>query len=184
MRRAVVLLFLSLSNEAARAQSTPRDPGRDDALNAAIAISAHIQFMLKRLSLCSEFDTRNSATYIFVSAEYLRDATIGDAITKTEHLIDAEFRSISDSQKGAERAKAIRKQETEKLYQKRREQALASPSQFQQDCRQLARYFLFRQGPFSPLRTVYPKEMSDIDFGMCLNRSGNSHAVNWAVFVS
>jgi hypothetical protein len=163
MRWALVLLFLSLSIEAASAQSNPRDPGRDDALNAAIAISAHIQFMFKRLSLCSELDTRNSATYIFVSAEYLRDSTIGDAITKTEHLIDAELRSIAGNQEGAEKAKAIRKQEIEKLYQKRRQQALAAPGLFQRDCRQLAQHFLLRQGPFRPLRTVHPKQMSDID---------------------
>ena len=148
MRSALVLLFLTLSIEAASAQSTGRDPGRDDALNAAIAISSHIQFMFKRLSLCSELDTRNSATYVFVSAEYLRDPTVGDAITKTEHLIDAELRSIAGNQEGAEKAQTIRKQETEKLYQKRRQQALAAPGQFQQDCRQLAQFFLRRQGPF------------------------------------
>jgi hypothetical protein len=163
VQRALVLIFLSLSIEAVSAQSAPRDPGRDDALNAAIAISSHIQFLLKRLSLCSELDTRNSATYIFVSGEYLRDATIGDAITKTEHLIDAELRSIAGNQERAQKAKAIREREFEKLYQKRREQALAAPGQFQQDCRQLAQYFLLRQGPFRPLRTIYPKEMSDID---------------------
>ena len=50
MQRALVLLFVALSVEAANAQSTGRDPGRDDALEAAIAISANIQFMFKRLS--------------------------------------------------------------------------------------------------------------------------------------
>jgi hypothetical protein len=164
MRGALVLIFLSLSIEAVRAQSTtPRDPGRDDALNAAIAISTHIQFTLKRLSLCSELDTRNSATYIFISAEYLRDRTIGDAITKTEHLIDAELRSIAGNQEGAEKTKAIREQEIDKLYQKRRQQALAAPGLFQQDCRELAQHFLLRQGPFRPLQTIYPKEMNDIN---------------------
>jgi len=163
MRRALVLIFLLLSVEAANAQSTPRDAGRDDALNAAIAISAHIDAMFRRLSLCNELDTRNSVTYIFISAEYLRDATVGDAITKTEHLIDVEFRSIAGNDAGAEKAKAIRKQETEQLYRKRRQQALASPGLFQQDCRQLAQYFQLRQGPFQPLRRIYPKDMSDID---------------------
>ena len=163
MRRALALLFVALSVEGASAQSTGRDPGRDDALNAAIAVSAHIELMFKRLSLCAELDTRNSATYGLISAEYHRDATVGDAITKTQHLIDVEVRSIAGSDAGAEKAKAIRRQETEKLYQKRRQQALAAPGLFQQDCRQLAQYFQVRQGPFRPLRTIYPKEMSDID---------------------
>jgi len=168
MRRALVLLFLALSIKATDAQSTPRDPGRDDALNAAIVVSAAIDAMFRRLSLCSELDTRNSATYIFVSAEYLRDSTIGEAITKTEHLINAEFRSLAGNQEGAEKGNTIRKQEMEKLYQKRRQQALAAPALFQQDCRQLAQYFLLRQGPFRPLRTTYPKEMSDIDIWYAL----------------
>jgi hypothetical protein len=168
MRRALVLFFLSLSIEAASAQGTPRDAGRDDALSAAIAISSHIQFLFKRLSLCAELDTRNSATYGLISAEYLRDAAVGDAIPKTQHLIDVEVRSIAGSDAGVEKAKAIREQETEKLYKKRRQQALAAPGPFQQDCRQLAQYFLLRQGPFRPLRTIYPKEMSDIDIWYAL----------------
>jgi len=158
-----LLLLLGLSVNPAGAQSTSRDPGRDDALNAAISVSTHIDFMFRRLSLCAELDVRNSATYTLISAQYLRDTTIADAINKTEHLIDTEVRSIAGSQEGAEKAKTIRKQEAEKLYQKRRQQALAAPSQFQQDCRQLAQSFLLRQGPFRPLRTIYPKEMSDID---------------------
>jgi len=160
MRRALALLFLSLSIEAASAQGSPRDPGRDDALNAAIAVSAGVDFMFRRLSLCSELDTRNSATYIFIAAEYLRDATIHDTIDKTEHLMDTEVRSLGGN---PAKAKAIRQQEIEKLYQKRRQQAFAALALFQQDCRQLAQYFLLRQGPFRPLRTIYPKQMSDID---------------------
>jgi hypothetical protein len=145
MRRALVLLFLTLTIEAASAQSTGRDPGRDDALNAAIVVSAGIDAMFRRLSLCNELDTRNSATYIFVSAEYLRDASVRDAIDRTEHLMDAEVRSLAGN---PEKAKAIRKQEMEKFYQKRRQQALAAPGPFQQDCRQLAQIFS------TPARTV------------------------------
>jgi hypothetical protein len=118
--------------------------------------------MFKRLSLCRELDTRNSATYVLISTEYLRDSAIGDAATKTEHLIDTELRSVAGNQEGAQKARVIRKQETEKLFQKRRQQALTAPGQFQQDCRQLAQYFLRREGPFRPLGTIYPKEMSDI----------------------
>ena len=140
-----------------------RDHGQDDALNGAIAVSAHIQFMFKRLSLCAELDTRNSPTYVLISGEYLRDAAIGDAITKTEHLIDAEIRALAGNSEGVEKAKAVRKQQTEVVYQKRRQEALAAPTQFQQDCRQLAQYFMVRQGPFRPLRTIYPKEIRDMD---------------------
>jgi len=160
---AWLLLLIALSVKTADAQGTGRDPSRDVALNAAVAVSAHIEFMFKRLGLCAELDTRNSATYTLISAEYLRDASIGDAIEKTEHLIEAEVRSLAASSEGTNKAKAVRKEATEMLYQKRRQQALAAPAQFQQDCRRLAQDFIPRDGPFRPLRTIFPEEMREID---------------------
>jgi hypothetical protein len=169
MRSVFVLLFMALSIETTHAQSgasrshQDRAPYHDNGLNAAIGVSAGIDFMFKRLSVCTELDIRNSATYLLISTEYLRDKTVGDAISKTEHIIDTEMRSIARNSEDVERAKTARKQAIDELYQKRRQEALANPTQFQQDCRRLAQKFLLRSGPFRPLRILYPKEMNDID---------------------
>jgi hypothetical protein len=144
MRKWTAVIFLALSLSAAIAQPVSRDPERDDALNAAITTSTHIEFMFKRLALCAELNTANSATYILISSEFLRDPNVSQAIEKSDHLIDAEIRSVAGSPERADEAKASRKQQTETLYGKRRQQALAAPGPFQQDCRQLAQDFLLR----------------------------------------
>lgn len=158
MQRVLVLLFVALSVEAANAQDDRREPS--SALKAAMTVSAAVEGKLKRLNLCAELDTRNSATYIFVAAEYLRDKAVGDAITKADHLIDAELQSVPG---GAEKAKAIRQQLNEEMYQKRRQEALRATAEFQQDCRRLARDFLLREGSFRSLHAIFPKEMREID---------------------
>jgi hypothetical protein len=112
---------------------------------------------------------QNSATYLLISAEYLRDKAVAEAISKTEDLLETEVRAAGGDPK---KMAAARKQGIDLAGKMLRERAAMHPLVFQQECRQLSQDFLLRKGPFSPLRTIFPQEIAEIEIWTILKPYG------------
>ena len=164
--QASIVFSLALYAGDADAQRNGRERGNDVAVKAAVVVDGHIEMLIRRLGACVDLDTRNSATYLMIVPEYLRDKNVSGTLVKTEKLFEAEVRLIGGD---IAKAKAARKQALDTLDQQLRQQAIAAPGQFQQDCRMLAQNFLLRQGPFRPLTTIYPNQMQSIELWTIFN---------------
>ena len=149
--KVAVLLALTYPIDLAAAQGDAPQP-LSAAGDAASRVHMHIQLVLRKLSACSDLDADNKSTYATVTAEYLGDKTVSEAMAGSAKILDSETG-------GAQRKRDI--EEIVNEADSRELQATAaSLEQFRQDCRAATRVFAAHQGPFRPLRVMFPQDMA------------------------
>jgi len=149
--KAAVVLALTYPIDLAAAQGDAPQ-SLSAAGEAASRVHMHIQLVLRKLSACGDLDAENKSIYAAVTAEYLGDKTVSEAMAGSAKILDNETG-------GAQRKRDI-EQFVVDADSRERQATAASLEHFQQDCRAATRVFAAHQGPFQPLRVMFPQDMA------------------------
>jgi hypothetical protein len=154
---------MAIAGAGAHAQDrVPRPFGNAAAMGAASELEMFVRRIHSMMGDCADIDPENSAAYILVVTEHLRDRMVGDTIVRTELVATTELvrAGVSpDLATARVQREAVMRRQLDLWHREFIAGIRADVAGFTRHCRSALEDFARRRGVFRPLATQYPAQM-------------------------